>query len=65
MMPYQLTPSVMEGSEAVILHAMPIHVDYEIDGLHSIEVIDASELHQIIKFAQPVALPEPVKIKPA
>ena len=42
-----------------------IHVDYEIDGLHSIEVIDASELHQIIKFAQPMALPEPVKIKPA
>ena len=36
-----------------------VWIDYSNDGLHSIEVIDTDNNHQIIKFKPPLALPPP------
>lgn len=52
---------ITESLNHRIRKPITIHVDYAVDGLHSIEVIDANDLHQIVKFIQPVALPEPNK----
>ena len=46
-----------ESVDHLIHHPKEIHADYGMDGLHSVEVIDADNNHQIIKFVEPVALP--------
>ncbi|MDH3694277.1 MAG: DUF5335 domain-containing protein [Gammaproteobacteria bacterium] len=53
---------ITESLDHRIQKPVTIHVDYAVDGLHSIEVIDAADLHQIVRFIQPVALPEPGKV---
>ena len=50
---------VTESVDHIIKHPKVIHTDYSADGLHSVEVIDADNNHQIIKFTEPVALPAP------
>lgn len=45
-----------ETVDHLILHPKEIHTDYGIDGLHSVEVVDADNNHQVIKFIEPVAL---------
>ena len=40
----------------LIRHPKNIHADYGIDGLHSIEVIDSDNNHQIIKFTEVINL---------
>ena len=41
----------------VIKHPKGIHIDYGVNGLHSIEIHDADNNYQIIRFAEPVAFP--------
>ncbi len=50
---------VTESVDHIIRLPKIIHTDYGTDGLHSVEVIDADNNHQIIKFTEPVALPAP------
>ncbi len=43
----------------VIKHPKEVHIDYGVEGLHSVEVRDADDNLHIIKFIEPVALPAP------
>ena len=45
-----------DSVDHLIYHPKEIHTDYSIDGLHSVNVIDADDNHQIIKFIEPVKL---------
>lgn len=46
-----------ENIDHLIYHPKEIHTDYGIDGLHSVEVVDADNNHQVIKFTDPITLP--------
>ena len=45
-----------DNVDHLIRHPKNIHADYGIDGLHSIEVIDSDNNHQIIKFTEIISL---------
>jgi hypothetical protein len=45
-----------ESVDHLIRHPKEIHTDYGIDGLHSIEVIDGDNNHQIIKFTEAIKI---------
>jgi len=36
-----------------------IYVDLQVDGLHSVEIVDADDHKQIVQLKEPLALPEP------
>jgi hypothetical protein len=46
-----------ESIDHMIRKPKEIHAEYTLDGLHSIEVVDADNNHQIIKFSEPLKLP--------
>ena len=50
---------VAEGLDHLIRHPTQIHVDRDMDWLHSLEVIDAEGNHHIIMLKDPLALPAP------
>ncbi len=48
-----------EKLDHMIHHPRSVYVEAEIDGLHSMEVTDRDGHKQIVKFKDPLALPEP------
>jgi hypothetical protein len=48
-----------EGIEHLIQHPKQIHVDQELDSLHSIEAVDADSNHHIILLKDSLSLPAP------
>jgi hypothetical protein len=50
---------VVEGIEHNIQHPQQIHVEQDVETLHSIEVEDASGEHHILLLKDPLRLPSP------
>lgn len=50
---------VAEGIEHMIRHPSQIHVDQDVEWLHSLEVIDAAGDHHIVTLKDPLRLPAP------
>jgi hypothetical protein len=48
---------IAEGVDHLIRHPKQIHVDHELDWLHSIEAVDAENNRHIILLKGPLALP--------
>ncbi len=51
---------VTEALDHLIQRPQEIYVQYDSDGLHSVEVIDADGNRHIVQLKSPLALPEPL-----
>lgn len=49
----------MEGLEHRIRHPRLIHVDDDLEVLHSVEAVDAEGNHHIVQLSEPLRLPPP------
>jgi hypothetical protein len=49
----------LEGLDHMIRKPREVHVDFDVGGLMSIEVIDQAGVHQIVKLKDPIALAAP------
>ncbi len=50
---------VLEGVDHLVQHPREIYVDYGVDGLHSVEVVDSSGIRHIAKLKEVLKLPSP------
>ncbi|SEL53031.1 DUF5335 domain-containing protein [Nitrosovibrio tenuis] len=50
---------MVEGIEHNIWHPKQIHVDQDVESLHSMEVVDAAGEHHILLLKDPLRLPPP------
>lgn len=48
---------IAEGVDHMIRHPAQIHVDQDLDSVHSVEVVDAEDNRHIILLEGPLALP--------
>jgi hypothetical protein len=48
---------IAEGVDHLIRHPKQIHIDHEMDWLHSVEAVDADDNRHIILLNNPLALP--------
>jgi hypothetical protein len=48
---------IVEGIEHNIRHPKQIHVEQDVEGLYSIEVVDSAEEHHILLLKDPLKLP--------
>lgn len=53
----------LEGMDHLIRRPREVYVDQEAVELHSMEVIDDDDYHQIIKLREPLMLPAPGSLK--
>ena len=49
----------MEGLEHRIWQPCRIHVDLDLEVLHSVEAVDAEGNHHIVQLSDPIGLPPP------
>lgn len=49
----------VDGLEHRIAHPRRIHIDHDLDVLHSIEAFDAEGNHHIVQLSEPLGLPAP------
>lgn len=49
----------LEGVDHLIRSPREIHADYVTDSLVALQIVDGDDRHQIVRFADPIALPAP------
>ena|ERR1700754_2029170 len=49
----------LDGVDHMVRSPREIHADYIADALIALEIVDGEDRHQIVRFADPIALPAP------
>ncbi|NIJ23414.1 DUF5335 family protein [Sphingomonas japonica] len=55
----------LEGVDHLIRSPREIHADYVTDSLLALHIVDGEDRHQIVRFADPIALPAPADAEQA
>lgn len=55
----------LEGVDHLIRSPREIHADYVTDSLIALQIVDREDRQQIVRFADPIALPAPADAGPA